>query len=174
MRPINKKALSGNLFAMIFAFILIVIILVIFLFFASIYQPFKKTDKESITLQSQNMAYQSLKNYLNTEVSINSDKLTIQQLIDRWAFDKAYETQLKQETENIFSIPFRNCYELRIPYFNGKPYFISAVSETDYFSIGNGNNGNYAEIIVPSKLSGENRIILVRLALDNKCLGIEK
>ena len=170
----NKKALSGNLFAMIFAFILIVIILVIFLFFASIYQPFKKTDREFAILQSQNMAYQSLKNYLGTEVSINSEKLTVQQLIDRWAFDQAYETQLKQETENIFSPVFRNCYELRIPYFNGQPYFISGVNEANYFSVGTPNNENYVEIITPSKLAGENRVILVRLALDNKCLGIEK
>lgn len=169
----NKKALAGNMFAMMSATVIIIIILSIFLFFASAYQPFKKTDRENVIFESQNMAYQSLKNYLNTEVQTNDGTFLISDLVDRWAFDKAYETQLMQETENILSHSFGECYEIRIPYFNGQPYFVSGVEELGYFSIGNPNQENYAEVIIPSKLN-ENKAILVRLYLDNKCLGLEK
>ena len=170
----SKKAIIGSGIVMIFAFIFIFIILAISLFFASAYQPFKKTDKETAKIQS-SMAYHSLKNYLDSEVTTSNPagKIPIYQLIDLWAFDSSYKSELDIQTKSLLDPTFRNCYEIKIPYFNGKPYFIPNVNEDGFLSIGTPNNADYSEIIIPSKLNGD-KVILARLSLDNKCLGVEK
>lgn len=166
----NKRGISGNVFAMIFAFFIIALILAIFLFYSSIYKPFSKVEKEFIEVRANNMAYQSLKNYLNTEIDYNG-KISMQQLIELWSSDKTLENKLTEETDKILSKPFRNCYELRIPFFNGKPYLILGADENGFFSAGTAAIDNYAEVVMPTS---ERKAILVRLYLDTKCLGVEE
>jgi len=166
MKNKQKKAIIGNLFVMIFAFILIIIILLIFLFFSSASKPLKNIDEEFLKIQSKSMAYHSLKFYLQTEIEIekhgedNKGKISMADLIDAWSADKSIETKLKQETDTILSVPFQNCYRLEIIHKSGNLFIGSASIE------------DYAEIIIPSRL--EDTTIQTKLALDNKCLGIEK
>ncbi|MBI5148357.1 hypothetical protein HZA33_01630 [Candidatus Pacearchaeota archaeon] len=173
----EKRAIVGNLPVMMMATIAIVILLVIFLVIASLTNPLKKVDKETLSIKNKDMAYQSLKNYLKTEIEIEKNgikgKIAIAELIDAFAFDSSLGDKLKQETENTLSPTFSNCYEVRIPYFNGKPYFASS-GEAGYFSAGNSLTfDDYAEIIIPGSISREQKNIAVRLSLDTNCLGVE-